>query len=84
MPAAEEYRFDRSDLAKVLGVRPNTIAQHIKRGYVSPNNLASLTVYLAHYGPRRLRERIVIAAIEQSKPADPGGWKKRAAAKRRK
>jgi hypothetical protein len=71
-----EYYYTRQTLADLLGVEVNTIAQHIKRGYVRPSDLASVVEYVAHYAPEEFRQKIVVAAVRRPETLDPGGWKK--------
>jgi hypothetical protein len=75
MASERQFIFTRKALAELCGITPNAVTQHIIRGYLDPEDLESIVVYLARYAKESLREKIVIAAIRRNVPADPGGWK---------
>jgi len=77
MAAKRTFTFTYDDISRVTGMSPNVTQKHLGRGYVDPDDLESLLLYLARYGSQELKMRIIEQALRRDMPDDPGGWRAR-------
>jgi len=79
MRTVQEYCYCREDIANILETTPNCISQHVKRGHLQMDDLKSVLLFLAQYGPDHLRFEVLKAAAWRPETKDPGGWKRKKA-----
>jgi hypothetical protein len=60
---ASEFGYNYREIARLTGQTVNTVQQHRHRGHVNPKSLASVLVYMAQYGCKPLKAKIIEGAF---------------------
>lgn len=84
MAIKEEWAYDFETLARITGLKRNTLVQFRRRGLFDPARLESVLLFIARYGPRELRIDLVTQALSKESEITTTRERSRASRPRRK